>query len=1000
MMRKRLPRFLFAAPAERLATRRPPGIRAAIVLCLTLLLAPTIFAQNTIGIPGIVNYSKQAYNAGTQNWSIAQDKSGILYFGNSQGLLSFDGTFWRLYQLPNKTIVRSVVAADNGRIYVGGQSEFGYFSAGRNGELFYTSLMPLLKDEAKDFTDVWNICLFGNRVFFRAYRKIFEYNGNRIVVHNGTHWSFLGATQNTLLAFEYNRGLVRYNGGQWTPATRRQQLPIDINLRSSVPIGRDSILLASLTHGLYILHRDSITTFTTKDVDAIAGQNIYGALPIDTGRLALITNLSGCIIIDRHGRFIQRFAKKEGIQNNNVLSILLDRDRNLWLGLDNGIDLILYSNAIRNIFPEQEDRNSGYASIRYHNRLYLGLASGGYSVPLDDHKDLSYIQGGFTPVEGSKGQVWNFSEVNGRLLMGHNSGAFVVDDNRATSIDPKTGFWDFQPLAGKGSSDWMLAGTYNGINFYQYQGGNFTNPRLHAHFESARFVVKQDDDIWVAHPFKGLYKVSFRASVPAVTVYPDRNKLLSSNHNKLFRVGGKMILATDKGIFEYRQERGDFVHSTWMEQTFGIPISYFKEDLYGNIWFCKNRKVGVWDRTLAHPRIVFIPELSNRIQADGFEHINVIDSNNVLVAGEKGFFHINYAEYKKNVYSLSVLVRGVRSINEKDSMIYGGYHELDRRPALAYALNSLRFQCSSVVYGQDNTIEYSYHLEGFDKDWSAWSKRTEKDYTNLPPGEYVFSIRCRNNFNNESPPAHFAFRILPPWYRTWWAYTIYGLLLTGLFYLLYKQQQHKYRRQQQQQLLSQQRKYDEEQKRLQMQYLLELSESDKQIAQLRNEKLQSEVAHKNSELASSAMSLVHKVEILSKIKEDLVQFRETAGVEKGLKEFQKIIKLIDGELNDAQEWEQFVRHFDNVHTDYLKKLKLYCPDLTTSELKLAAYLRLSLSTKEIAQLMNISTRGVETSRYRLRKKLGLTNEEASLYDFLIQITTGDEDPRAGVEQGG
>jgi DNA-binding CsgD family transcriptional regulator len=956
------------------------------LLCLHCFFAA---AQNTIGIPGIVNYPKQTYNAGTQNWGIAQDRNGILYFANSQGLLSFDGTFWRLYPLPNKTIVRSVAVGENGRVYVGGQSEFGFFEPGKNGELAYMSLMPLVKDEAKDFTDVWNICIFRNKVFFRAYRKIFEYNGKELTVYNGTHWSFLGATSSSLLAFEYNRGLVDYQNGQWLAATRYGPLATDINIRSAVTIGRDSTLLATLTHGLYILHHDSISVFTTKDIEAIAGQNIYGALPIGSDHIALITNLSGCIIIDKSGKFIQKFSKKEGIQNNNVLSILLDRDKNLWLGLDNGIDLVLYSNAIRNIFPEQEDRNSGYTSIKFRDALYLGLASGAYMVHLDSTRDLSYIKGSFAGVDGSKGQVWNFSKVNDKLLMGHNGGAFVIENNKAVSIDPKTGFWDFQPLTTDSPSTWMLAGTYNGINFYQYRDGIFTNPKLNAHFESARFVVRHGNDIWIAHPFKGLYKVNFSdGNLPVVSTYADKYRFLSSNHNKLFRVGGRMILTTDKGIFEFSESRGDFVHSLWMEKTFGPSVSYLKEDIYGNVWFCKNKKVGVWDRSVQG--LVFLPELNNRIQADGFENINVIDSNNVLIAGEKGFFHINYAAYKKNSYALSVLIRGVRSISEKDSLIYGGYKEGETAPALGYAFNSLRFQCSSVLYGQDNTIEYSYYLEGFDKSWSGWSKRTEKDYTNLPPGDYVFRIKCRNSFNNESPPALYSFRILPPWYRTWWAYALYALLLAGALYLFYKKQQYKYRRQQQDELQKQQRTYDEEQKRLQMQYRLELSESDKQIAQLRNEKLQVEVEHKNSELASSALSLVHKAEILSKIKENLIQVRETNQSEKGAKEFQKLIKLIDVELSQAQEWEQFARHFDHVHTNYLKKLKTYCPDLTASDLKLAAYLRLSLSTKEIAQLMNISTRGVETSRYRLRKKLGLTNDEANLYDYLLQITGDGE----------
>jgi hypothetical protein len=433
-----------------------------------------------------------------------------------------------------------------------------------------------------------------------------------------------------------------------------------------------------------------------------------------------------------------------------------------------------------------------------------------------------------------------------------------------------------------------------------------------------------------------------------------------------------MILVTDKNIYEYEDRSADFIPSVSLATLSGLPtINYLKQDPYGNIWFTSDKKLGVMDRSSGKTAIVFIPELNNKIQANGFENINIIDSNNVLITGESGFLHLNYARYKKSHYPLKALISHVSLISTSDSLLYGGYAPLRSAPVVEYENNSLHFEASTTLFGQPQTIEFSYFLDGFDKDWSEWTKRTEKDFTNLPPGRYVFSVKCRNNFDNESPAVLFSFTILPPWYRTWWAYTLYACAFFSLLYLFYK---------------AQQRKYKEEQKRLQIQHRLEILESDKQIAQLRSEKLQAEVDHKNAELASAATNLVHKVQMLSKIRENLITYKETAGVDKGAKEFQKIIKAIEGELGSAQEWEEFAKHFDNVHSNYLKKLKEYCPELKASDLQLAAFLRLNLSTKEIAQLMNISVRGVETSRYRLRKKLGLTNDEANLHEFLIEIT--------------
>src|SRR5436190_7704654 len=965
-------------------------LQKLLLLLVCSLLVATLGAQNTIGIPNIVNYTRQAYTAGSQNWNVVQDKNGIMYFANNDGMLSFDGSSWRLYKLPNKTIARSIAIGEDNRIYIGGQGEIGYFYPGPTGELEYTALNNLLSPADNDFADIWNICFYQRHVFFRANKKILEYDGKKVNVYSSFNWGFLGTVNGELLANEHQKGLVSFIHGQWRPRViSGQRFDGDrMMIRTILPMGRDSVLIVSLMNGLFLLHRDTCTAFVTPDITAIATKNISSACLLSADRIALATNLAGCIIINKQGKFIQRFTKKEGIQNNNVLSVMMDKDKNLWMGLDNGIDLVTYSNAIKNIFPDQEDRNSGYTSIIYHNNLYLGVSTGLYVINLDpDSRDISYTNGSFEFIENTRGQVWNLSTVNGKLLMGHNKGAFIIEGNKAIPLEEKTGFWGFQPLYKSDPSSLVVTGTYGGISFYKYKNDNFAEAVSYSQLESARFVAIGNNVIWIAHPYKGIYRIEFDANGPGIaSKYKDTKGILSSNHNKIYKLNDRIVLTTDNGIFEYDEKQKDFTRSAWLQKLLGNnPVSYLKEDATGNIWFCRDKKLAVIDRSYDEPRTVLIPELDGRIMGGGFENINVIDSNNVLVAAEKGFFHINYALYKKNRESLHVLVRKVQSTLQENGLIYGGYSSLNRTPSVKHKYNSLHFECSSTLFGQEQNTEFSYYLEGFDKAWSPWTKRTERDYTNLPAGDYVFKVKCRNNSDNESTVSRFSFSVLPPWYQTWWAYTLFVVLGTGILYFFYKNQQRKYKLQQQLELQEQKRKYDEEQKQLQLLHQLEKQESEKQIMQLKNEKLQSEVEHKNSELASNAMNLVQKKEMLSRLKDDLVGYKGTPDPEKATKEFHKIIRLIDRELDHKEEWEQFAIHFDSVHTNYLKKLKTLYPSLTISDLKLAAYLRLNLSTKEIAQLMNISVRGVETSRYRLRKKLGIDNE-VNLYSYLIDIT--------------
>jgi len=964
-----------------------------ICLLITLvLLRQIVCAQNTIGIPNITNYYKQDYNAGRQNWGIAQDSHGIMYFANNNGLLSFDGTFWRTYLLPNATIVRSLAIDKNDRIYVGGQQEFGYFSPNQHGELEYTDLRKNLQKADNDFADVWAVQIVDQRIYFHSNKKIFEYANGAIKSYTSIYWGFLGYANDQLLAFEYQKGLLYYKNGNWLPRIKKGTLPQGVQLKGVINLGNDSLLLTSIRHGLFILRGDTVTAFETPDIKDIAAKNIFGGCLLSPEKIALITNLGGCFVIDKKGNFIQRLTKSEGIQNNNVQSLFVDRDKNLWLGLDNGIDLISYNNAIKNIFPEPVDRNTGYTSIIHKNKIYLGLATGLYKADLSGSSgDISYAKSSFSLVENSKGQVWNISEVNGELLMGHSQSAFIVNDNKATLLDKRTGFWIFVPLYDSVPSSVIIGGTYNGINFYNYNNGRISISNDQVTFESARYVVKNKNIIWAIHPYKGLYMVSFNEKKqPVVSNYVDKKKILSQNHNHLYRIAGRMVLTTDNGIFEFDNAINDFVPSVYFKKIFGeTPIDYLKDDKAGNIWFCSRKRVGVAENVNGTYRLVYLPELDDKIMSNGFENINIIDSNNVLIAAEKGFFHVNYARYKKSSYPLTTLIRMVRVDTKKEEMIFGGYGRPafdDGSPDIVYASNSLHFECSAIIYGQQQITSYSYYLKGFDKEWSAWSRKTEKAYTNLPPGKYTFQVKSRNNVDNESPVASFTFTILPPWYRTWWAYLLYGVVLFAILFWFYKFQQHKYRKREAQKLMQQQLRYAEKQKQLQMLHELQMGKREKEIIQLKNEKLQADIEHKNSQLASTAMNLVRKMEIFSKVKDDLNAFKNNEELKGGSKEFQKIIRLIDSELDVTQEWEQFTEHFDQAHSNFLKKLKEQWPDLTPTELKMAAYLRLNLTSKEIAHLMSISIRGVETGRYRLRKKLGLTSNDTSLYDFLISIT--------------
>ena len=384
--------------------------------------------------------------------------------------------------------------------------------------------------------------------------------------------------------------------------------------------------------------------------------------------------------------------------------------------------------------------------------------------------------------------------------------------------------------------------------------------------------------------------------------------------------------------------------------------------------------------------IVNLPELNNKLLS-GFEFIYPVNKNNIFIGGEKGFFHVDYEKYKKNLPLLQAQIRTVSIINKTDSLLFGGYFKEVNDPQIQSEKNiprlnndwkTIRFQFSSSIFDDKDNLEYSYRLKGYDDNWSEWTKRTEKEYTNLPSANCIFQVMVRNNLGKQSAPASYSFTILPPWYQTGWAYILYLLFFIGVIFLLNKILSKKFKKQQ--------TRYEEEQKKLLYIHELEINKTENELVTLRNEKLETEVNFKNSELASTAMHLVKKGELVTKIKEEIQHVMKNLDNPRMIADFKKIIKTLNEDDNMDKEWENFSKHFDKVHSDFLVVLKDKHPTTSANELKLSAYLRMNLSTKEIAKLMNISVRGVDISRYRLRKKLQLATE-ISLFDYLISIHT-------------
>lgn len=937
----------------------------------------TVEAQNTSGLlPAVVNYSKFDYRGGGQNWDIGQDKQGVMYFANNKGLLTFDGNHWKLYPLPNNTVIWSLAVSDDGKIYVGGQDEIGYFSPNTNGILTFTSLKQYISEQNKNFADIWHIAVLGRSVFFQADRCIFEYRDKSIKVHTSNlQWLFMSRVGDQIYASDKTTGLMKFDKNQWAPVSDGKKLA-GIHIAGIILMGKDSTFIVSRTKGIFLLNRGRITSQINNFPNHLY---INDAAKLSNSELLLASSSGGSHIVNVRNNKWQSFSNEQGLQNNNALSVLRDHSGNLWTGLSSGISYININSAITYLRIDKAKDLPAYSASIFKSSLYVATSNGLYTAPVADTKNIHISKDEFSLVKNTENrEAWNLTELNGHLLLANDYGTFDVLGNEAKQLSRDTGSWYFLPLSPVYPSRNIIVGTYYGLKLFRYENNSFFNQgKITGAPNSFRFMALDDNgDIWASHPYRGIFRIrlSHDRKKFSFHLYTANDGLPSTLNNFVFKIKDRIVFATTKGLYEFNRSSNSFIPSKLYTAVFNkMAIRYLNEDKEGNIWFCNERGTGVIHSSANDPSrlpmLTYFPELNEQL-LPGFENIYPYNRRNIFIGSEKGLIHLDFQKYISAKQHLEIRLGIIKTIGKADSTIFGGYPIRREIIQLPSSTNAFRFEYSSPVYDFQRNITYSYQLEGYDNDWSAWDNKTEKDYTNLSDGKYTFKVKARDYQLKESAIASYSFIIKAPWYKTIWAKIGYLFIFIGIAVIARKYLKHK--------LQLQQLKFDKEQKKLKYIHQLEIEKNEKEIIKLQNEKLGQEILLQKKELANTSMHLLEKADALSKIKEKVSKLNDKTD---DIKRINELIK--DSEKINAN-WDVFAAHFDELNDNFLNKLKKQYPQLTKSDLKVCAYLRLNLSTKEIAQLLSITVRGAEVCRYRIRKKIRLPTEQ-SLTTFFNQI---------------
>lgn len=929
--------------------------------CILLLLTYSfVFSQE---LPPIVKYASTTYGAGNQNWMISQDQNHYVYFANNEGLLAFNGANWELYPSPNETIIRSVKVIDN-KIYTGCYMEFGFWTRQSNGKLKYTSLSKTIKSKILDDEQFWNVLKYDQFVIFQSLNRIYIYdtkakNFRIIAPTNSIIKSF--RTKNAIYFQTNNQGLYEIESGRSHLISDNPILKT--NRIVNVFATDEGLLIQTQLNGFYKLIAGNLSKFSTEADSQIAASSVYSSQILSDGSFALGTVSNGIFILSKEGKIKHHISQNKGLSNNTALSLFEDADKNLWIGLDNGINCINLQSSVKSYVDDTGILGTVYTSKLYNGKLYIGTNQGLFYKNYQSNDEFKFIN-------GTKGQVWSLFEYDGTLFCGHDSGTFVIDNNGvAKNIFPMSGTWKFEAVPNH--KELLLQGNYYGISVLMKKDQEwiFRNKISGFDYSSRYFEIANGFDVYVSHEYKAVFRLQLDSKFMRTKLFVTYSTPTKGKNASLTKFNGIIYYANKEGIFRLNPKSKQFEKDNLLS-------SVFEKDEYtsGKLIVDNSNKIWLFSKNYIH--YFSLSKLSNQLKQNvipipasltnsmlGFENITQISDSNYLIGTTDGYYVLNINDLSFKNYSVSI---SNITVNKLDENLMNA--AIKDEGSFKHDENNITFNYTVPEFNKYFNAEFQYSLEGLQESWSEWNSKSTVSFKNLSPGDYVFKVRAKFANSSLGNTAVYSFTILKPWYETNFALFVYLVMLLIMAHFIHKTYKNYYQKQKE--------KLIEENN-----LLLEIKEleNEQELMRIRNEQLSLDVDEKNRELAVSTMSLNSKNELLAFIKEDLKKNSQD-----GNKNIKSVITTINKNITEEDSWNVFKEAFDNADKDFLKKVKLAHPSLTPNDLRLCAYLRLNLSSKEVAPLLNISVRSVEIKRYRLRKKMELSHEQG-LVEYIMAV---------------